>query len=148
MTFTEIVNKDLFTVSNDYYLVQCISADFGMGAGIAAQFNKHFDMKNKLTKRYKNLPLLLWDEGHCGQCILEDGVFNLITKRNYWQKPTYQSLNTALIKMKGIMEKKEIKKIAMPMIGCGLDQLEWQSVSLLIRTVFADSDTDIIICRR
>ena len=27
--------KDLFSVSDDYYLVQCISADFAMGAGIA-----------------------------------------------------------------------------------------------------------------
>ena len=30
--------RDLFSVSDDYYLVQCISADFAMGAGIAVQF--------------------------------------------------------------------------------------------------------------
>lgn len=32
---------DLFCVPSNYYLVQCISADFAMGAGIAVQFNKH-----------------------------------------------------------------------------------------------------------
>lgn len=32
---------DLFCVPSNYYLVQCISADFAMGAGIAVQFNKN-----------------------------------------------------------------------------------------------------------
>ena len=44
--------RDLFSVSDDYYLVQCISADFGMGKGIAVDFNKHFDMKNRIIKKY------------------------------------------------------------------------------------------------
>lgn len=37
--------KDLFTVTEDYYLAHCISADFGMGKGIVVEFNKRFDMK-------------------------------------------------------------------------------------------------------
>lgn len=37
--------RDLFSVSEDYYLAHCISADFGMGKGIAIEFNKNFDMK-------------------------------------------------------------------------------------------------------
>lgn len=32
------VKKDLFTVSDDYALVHCISADFALGAGIAKEF--------------------------------------------------------------------------------------------------------------
>ena len=40
--------RDLFTVPEDYYLAHCISADFGMGKGIVVEFNKQFDMKNKL----------------------------------------------------------------------------------------------------
>ena len=40
--------RDLFSVSNEYYLAHCISADFGMGKGIALLFNKHYDMKNTL----------------------------------------------------------------------------------------------------
>ena len=40
--------RDLFSVSDDYYLAHCISADFGMGKGIVVEFNKRFDMKNKL----------------------------------------------------------------------------------------------------
>ena len=33
--------RDLFSVSDSWYLAQCVSADFAMGAGIAVQFNKH-----------------------------------------------------------------------------------------------------------
>ena len=43
--------RDLFSVPDDYYFAQCISADFTMGKGIAVEFNKRFDMKNKLRKK-------------------------------------------------------------------------------------------------
>ena len=37
--------RDLFLVSEEYYLAHCISADFGMGKGIVVEFNKRFNMK-------------------------------------------------------------------------------------------------------
>lgn len=40
--------RDLFTVSNDYVLVHCISADFKLGAGIAKEFDKKFNARQKL----------------------------------------------------------------------------------------------------
>lgn len=55
MTYSE-ENKDLFTVSEDYNLAHCISADFGMGKGIVVEFNKRFDMKRKLQTKY---PIIL-----------------------------------------------------------------------------------------
>jgi len=42
--------RDLFTVSNDYALVHCISADFKLGAGIAKEFDKKFNARQKLFK--------------------------------------------------------------------------------------------------
>ena len=51
MTYSE-ENKDLFTVSEDYNLAHCISADFGMGKGIVVEFNKRFDMKRKLQTKF------------------------------------------------------------------------------------------------
>ena len=40
--------RDLFSVPEDYYLAHCISADFGMGKGIAVEFVKRFDTRNQL----------------------------------------------------------------------------------------------------
>ena len=41
-----------------------------------------------------------------------------------------------------------IRKVAMPLIGCGLDKLKWEQVSAIIREVFADTDMDILVCIR
>lgn len=39
-------------------------------------------------------------------------------------------------------------KIGMPLIGCGLDRLKWDKVSEIIKDVFADTDIEIVVCRR
>lgn len=92
MKYAEI-KKDIFSIQKPCYYVQCISADFAMGAGIALGFNEHFNMKNKLTAAYPNGYTLTYDDKRMvGDCILMDNVLNLITKEKYWYKPTYQSM--------------------------------------------------------
>jgi hypothetical protein len=54
----------------------------------------------------------------------------------------------ALLTMKHIAEQLDIKKIAMPVIGCGLDRLNWDVVKYYIRQVFADTDIEILICKQ
>lgn len=49
--------------------------------------------------------------------------------------------------MKSQILSQGIKKIAMPLIGCGLDKLSWQKVKLIILQTFHDIDMEIIICR-
>lgn len=144
--------RDLFSVTDDYFLAHCISADFGMGKGIVVEFNKRFDLKNKLKKKYSSF-VDKWDycepiSDNTAFCILESRVFNLITKRNYWLKPTYGTLRTSLELMKDIALDKNITKIAMPVIGCGLDRLQWNKVSEIIKDVFKDTDIEILVCRR
>lgn len=141
-------HKDLFSVPEDYYLAHCISADFCMGAGIAVQFNKRFDMRNKLVKNYPTYIDKFRIDGVHGDCILQDKVFNLITKERYWDKPTYTTLTEALTQMCTLCIMFGIKKIAMLLIGCGLDKLDWSTVSILIKSVFKDTDIEILVCRR
>lgn len=141
-------NQDLFKVGEDYYLAHCISADFALGAGIAVQFNKRFYTKSQLIREYPGY-LSLWDSKYVGRgdCILTDHhVFNLVTKRNYWEKPTYVSLHSALNEMKKFIVQFGIKKLAMPKIGCGLDRLEWRNVEGMIKTIFEDVDIEIVVC--
>lgn len=135
--------KDLFSVSNEYYLAHCISADFALGKGIAVEFNKRFDMRNKLLSKYPGYEL----PPIGGDCILEERVLNLITKERYFLKPTLQSMMFALLKMRDICEENNIKKVAMPTIGAGLDRLNWSSVSKEIHNIFEDTDIEILVCR-
>lgn len=96
MTYRE-EKMDLFQTHRNYYLAHCISADFAMGKGIAVQFNKWFDMKNRLKHKYPDY--LNWYRRNeiSGSCILEGNVLNLITKELYWQKPTLHSMRMALV---------------------------------------------------
>lgn len=150
MQYSETI-RDIFDVDQSYYLAHCISADFALGAGIAVQFDKRFDMKNKLRRFYPNYMSYYnaqASKGILGSCIIEGRVLNLVTKRNYWNKPTYKSLEDALLDMKHICEIHNIKKIAMPLIGCGLDKLEWYKVSKIIKRLFSDTDIEILICKK
>ena len=145
--------RDLFSVPDEYYLAHCISADFGMGKGIVVEFNKRFNMKNRLIKMFDGDVTHAWDgngkQGHPqGVCFKVDKVLNLITKRNYWLKPTYKTLTEALISMSEICMDYNITKIAMPIIGCGLDRLQWNKVSEIIKDVFSNTDIEILVCKQ
>ncbi len=140
------VKQDLFTVAEDYYLAHCISADFAMGKGIAVQFNQHFDMRNKLRAAFPGY-LTAWQaQGRNCDCLLQGRVFNLITKERFFHKPTYQSLQGALAIMCELCRQRQIKRLAMPLIGCGLDGLQWPQVSEIIQQVFAAAEGQILVC--
>lgn len=139
--------RDLFTVSDDYYLAHCISVDFALGAGIAREFNKKFDMRRKLKERCFNLSDYMVRCNLDGTCVLIDHVLNLVTKQKYFHKPTYDSLQQALYAARQICIRNNIKKIAMPQIGCGLDRLSWTEVSRIIQQVFGDMEIEILVCK-
>lgn len=138
--------KDLFSVPCDYYLAHCVSADFALGAGIAIEFNKRFDMRRKLKEDWPTCIEEMRKHNLHGECCLIDNVFNLITKERAWYKPTYESIAEALHATKSIANANGVKKIAMPKIGCGLDGKNWNVVSELIKGVFSDTDIEILVC--
>jgi O-acetyl-ADP-ribose deacetylase (regulator of RNase III) len=151
MKITE-VKQDLFTVSKDYILVHCISADFAMGAGIAKEFTKR-GVKDYLLN---DLIVLTPERERVGECVVsfETGwvaEFNLITKEKYWHKPTYDTLRKSLLSAKEVIVSLDDRygamvKLAMPHIGCGLDRLSWTKVKAIIEEIFADTDIEILVC--
>jgi O-acetyl-ADP-ribose deacetylase (regulator of RNase III) len=140
--------RDLFSVPDDYYLAHCISADFGMGKGIAVEFNKHFDMKHNLQTKYPDYINEWHKHRYLGKCIVEGRVLNLVTKERYFHKPTYESMANALYEMMSMCVTNGITKVAMPIIGCGLDRLKWDRVSEMIQEIFFDIDIEILVCKQ
>lgn len=159
------IKKDLFTVSDDYALAHCISADFALGAGIAKEFDKRFNCRHYLFLRFKASWIPRWDktqERYRGGSITTYDpkpifkpktreyyirpIFNLVTKRNYWDKPTLTTIKNALFWMKEQCEILYIRKIAMPRLGCGLDRQDWTEVKKLIEEVFEDTNVEIVVC--
>ena len=136
--------NDLFNYEGKAWLAHCISSDFGMGKGIVVQFNERYDLKNYMLSHYEKKK---WDNhGYCIP-VEEFKVFNLITKYRYYQKPTLVTMHESLESMKKYALENNIKKIAMPIIGAGLDQLNWSDVKFLINQTFEDTDIEIIVCK-
>ena len=135
-----VEKKDLFTVPQGYYLAHCISADFALGAGIEKIFDEVYNMRVKLIKEYEEYE-------YCGgDSIPVDNVFNLVTKKKCYHKPTYDSVREALECMREQMDMLYVTKLAMPKIASGLDRLNWDVVYDIICEVFEDTDVEILIC--
>jgi len=144
MILTE-VQQDLFSVPQGYYLAHCISGDYALGAGIAKKFDEVYNMRFKLHKFY---PIESGKKStDIGIALLVDNVFNLVTKERYFHKPTYSTVESTLYDMKEQMIDKNINKLAIPLIGCGLDRLNWDEVKDIITSVFSDTDIEILVCK-
>ena len=139
MVYTE-EQKDLFTVDfSKWTPAHCISSDCKMGAGIAVPMKKKF-----------GLGTLCDDiEGWLLQyptCVYYHGVYNLITKKNYWDKPTYDTIAAALVSILYHAVQHKINHIVMPKIGSGLDGLTWSKVRAIIKDVFDATNIEILVC--
>lgn len=136
---------DLFAVPQGYYLAHCISGDYALGAGIAKQFVENYNMRFKL---HKNYPIPDGEKfANVGQALLVDNVFNLVTKARVFHKPTYESLYDALLDMRIQCVDLDISRLAVPLLGCGLDRLNWEQVKDIIEDVFNSTDIEILVCK-
>lgn len=126
---------DLFQLDNDkYFYAHCISADYELGAGIAVAFQKKFHLKQDLKE---------FGSGTYPELLIINHVMNLVTKKNYWNKPTYESITKCIQDMRDFCKNVGIKYLAMPKIGCGLDRLSWPKVREIIQREFKDLDIEI-----
>lgn len=135
--------NNLFVYEKEYALAHCISADFSLGIGIARSFNARYGTRADLKSIYGSNVLRFW-QGH-GFCLISnDGhVFNLVVKGYENQRATYETVREALVDMREAALKAGIKKIAMPRIGCGTEELDWNKVHDIIFEVFDPTDLEI-----
>ena len=126
---------NLFELDNDkYFYAHCISADYELGAGIAVAFQKKFQLKQTLKKIGK---------GDYPELIIINHVLNLVTKKNYWNKPTYESITKCIQDMRDFCKSVGVQYLAIPKLGCGLDRLQWGKVRGIIKEEFKDLDIEI-----
>lgn len=137
---------DLFKLNDKYALAHCISEDCNMGAGIAVEFQKRFELRNDIlevlmTTDNSNYPLTV----AIYRGANDRPIYNLITKKYYYNKPTYLSITKCIKEMASMCKRDNIKYLAMPKIGCGLDRLQWGKVREIIKECFKDLDIEIEI---
>lgn len=161
---------DLFSVPDHVALAHCVSADMAMGKGIAVLFRDKFKNVEKLKSQGIKIYIFLASlangrfpensksilifvkskgkkPGECAYLVDEKGrfVFYLVTKERYFQRPSYETLKSSLTQMRQLIETNDVRELAMPRIGCGLDGLQWPQVRRVIDQAFADSAVNIRI---
>ena len=120
----------------------CISADVQMSKGFAQFLSEKVPRLRRTCRRanfLKDQVFPFWDASS-GLYI-----YNLVTKEKYSDKPDLQTLATTLQNMRAHATMHGISSIAIPKIGCGLDQMNWQDVVKLLRKSIAYSDIQIVV---
>jgi hypothetical protein len=116
-----------------------------MGAGIAVQFTKKYPfmkeylIKNVRENNIKGPYVIEYDAG-------DRMIFNMITKKNSYGKPTYETFEKSLDDLVIRCREFGVKKLAIPKIGCGLDRLSWNVVRDMIEDKFNGLDIEILVC--
>ncbi|KAJ8926789.1 hypothetical protein NQ314_020813 [Rhamnusium bicolor] len=139
LTFCEI-NEDLFNVSDEFSLAHCVSEDMSMSAGIALRFSEKFGSKKALLQQ-RQAPgglAVLFDNGRF--------IYYLVTKKSSSDKPSYENLQASLLKLRDHVLSYQVPKLAIPLLGCGLDGLSWPKVRSLVYSCFADIDMELVVC--
>lgn len=137
------VKRDLLTVDpKKSVYAHCVAVDGAMGAGIA----------KTLTETYPNLRgLFRYQNPKLGDAIRveTDGaiIYNLVTKTESRQKPiNHDAMAFALQNMKRQMLEHDEKYVAMPLIGAGLDRLNWDKTQDVIINIFKNTNIGIGVC--
>ena len=111
-------DETIFQANNA--IAHCISADAKMSKRFAETIcrNLHgFEEYCQKTKPIVGSIIPYWDP--------ESNIFiyNLVTKSNFFEKPTLDNLRMSLEDMRGHVLLNNITKLTIPEIGCGLDEL-------------------------
>ena len=72
-------------------------------------------------------------------------IYNLVTKERFNNKPKLSTLSKTLEAMKIPASMNGVSTIAIPKLGCALDQMNWQEVVKLLRDIFAYADVQIVV---
>ena len=132
------------TYGNDNSLLEqpnpighCISADAQMSKGFAQFFSERIP---RLRRTCRGANLLKDQAFHFRDSSSSRYIYNPFTKEKYSDKPDLQTLATTLQNLQAHATMHRVSTIAIPKIGCGLDQTNWRDVVKLLRNIFAHSD--------
>src|SRR5690606_3837896 len=72
-------------------------------------------------------------------------AYYMVTKDKYWQKQTNENVWEYLLRLKALCIDHQVKHLAMPIIACGLDALNWDVVKKMVQVVFQSIEIQITV---
>ena len=120
----------------------CFSADAQMSEGFGQFLSERVRRLRRTCRRanlLKDQAFPFWDSSS------RRYIYNLVTKEKYSDKADLQTLAATLESLQFHATMHGVSTIAIPKLGCGLDQMNWQDVVKLLRDIFAYSDIQIVV---
>ena len=131
---------DMFEMQSLCSLAHCISSDSKMSQGLAKEFVRRFPVLVSLRRMQLKIGTAV-SVGETGRFL-----YNLVTKKRYFNKPSVGNLKSSLLSMRFHAEQFGIRTINVPMLGAGLDGLDFYGHVLpVIKEVFQESTVNINI---
>ncbi|XP_034249687.1 uncharacterized protein LOC117650391 [Thrips palmi] len=133
-------NFELFHVYDNIFhsppsipLCHAVSHDGKFGKGLALELETLYRVKKDFLKQKdRGCPGLVISHSH-GRCIV-----NVITKVKYYDKPTPEEVEQALITLRLWVIKHNVPAICMPEFSCGLDKMQLATLVEMLHRVFGD----------
>lgn len=128
----------LLSQPSEVSLAVCVSADLNMSMGVARDFKRKYGGEKDLKKQFKKV----------GQVAIQNRndtsfVYYLITRRNWWDSATLNSMRSSLEILRNHCLENGVKNLAIPRLGTGYDRLEWPFVKDIFEQVFSDCDISV-----
>ena len=99
----------------------CVSLDFALGKGLAYTIACCYPELQELRKLPVNIfppgsSVTYFDQQH------QRFIYNLVTKRPFFHKPTYKTVELSLQTLKQHLQRHNMQELEIPKLGCGYDQ--------------------------
>lgn len=112
-------------------IAHAVSYDGKMGAGLALQLHKTFNLRSEFRNTARQCPGIvpIWRNGRL--------IINCITKWNFYDKPPPSQVRLSLIALRDFMAFNNIRELAIPEISAGLDRVPLPVVINILNDVFS-----------
>ncbi|CAH1969951.1 unnamed protein product [Acanthoscelides obtectus] len=113
-----------------------------MSRGIAKGFLRKFGRVHELRQSNPEVAEVLQ--------ITEEGtnrkIFYLVTKKASYQEPNYEDVWNALCSLRRVLLAEDLRKLAIPKLACGLDNLYWKIIRSMLEVVFRYTGIRFLVC--
>lgn len=149
----KFVKENLFTNRTTHVLLQCIPWNaLQANAGIAHSFNEYYPQMTMYIEKVHMYNGDTWEVSP--KAILystgtNDSIINLLSKEMVYHKPTLKTFEDSIRDSVYIIKSHGFKKIALPLVGCGIDGLNFNDVGKILEKYYGELGLEEIkICYR
>lgn len=138
-----ISTGSIFSLDNNYSIIQFISKDCKMSSNISVEFRKRFNFKSKVLKDiYENNiePMSVVSYNSNNRHLL-----NLVIKEKFWNRINSSKLDDIIDTIVSYCYINNINHISISKKSFDCENLEWNIVKYRLLNKFNDSDINLIV---